>query len=94
MSAQQQKQWVPLESNPEVLNGFLHTLGAPESVSFADVYSVDLLEFVPRPALALVLLFPITAHTERVERNVVPSEQVPDVYFCKQTIGTLVDAQA
>jgi Ubiquitin carboxyl-terminal hydrolase, family 1 len=36
------KRWVPLESNPDVLNVFAKSIGAPASLwSFCDVYGMD-----------------------------------------------------
>ncbi|KAA8499469.1 Ubiquitin carboxyl-terminal hydrolase isozyme L3 [Porphyridium purpureum] len=82
-------QWVPLESNPDVLTSFLEKLGVDGDAAFADVYSIDLLEFVPRPVLALVLLYPLTPQTGRAgDRRVLVQDQVPEgLFFCKQTIG-------
>ena len=51
--------WVPLESNPDMLNKFAHGLGLPENYGFVDVYGIDedLLAFVPSPRLGVTLLF-------------------------------------
>lgn len=55
--------WLPLESNPEILNGFMQRVGVEGSFSFADVLGLepDLLQYVPQPTLAVCLLFPSKA---------------------------------
>ncbi|KAH8696094.1 ubiquitin C-terminal hydrolase L3 [Talaromyces proteolyticus] len=57
------KAFVPLENNPEVMSHLVHQLGLPETFGFTDVFSIDepdLLAFVPRPANALLLVFPVS----------------------------------
>jgi ubiquitin carboxyl-terminal hydrolase L3 len=59
--------FVPLEANPPVLTALLHRLGLAPSLALHDVFSVtdpDLLAFVPRPAHALLLVFPTSAAYE------------------------------
>jgi ubiquitin carboxyl-terminal hydrolase L3 len=93
---QKRKYYMPLESNPIVFNRLIRRLGVP-SLSFFDVFSVDdpdLLAFVPRPALALILVAPTSkAYEEQVKKE--ESKRVPyegfgdgeDVVWFKQTIG-------
>lgn len=84
------------ENNPEVLTTLIHKLGLSSSLSFHDVFSLDdpsLLAFIPRPALALLLVFPVSASYEslrEVEDSPLPqySSYGPgeEVLWFKQTI--------
>ncbi|KAL2189643.1 cysteine proteinase [Thermothelomyces heterothallicus CBS 203.75] len=59
--------FVPLEANPELMTNLLHTLGLSRSLAVHDVYSLtepSLLAFIPRPAHALLLVFPVSAAYE------------------------------
>lgn len=65
------KHFIPLESNPEVFTELVHRLGVSGQLCFQDVYSLtdtELLASLPRPAYALVLVFPAAeAYWEKVE---------------------------
>ena len=75
----------------------LHNLGLSPTLSFHDVFSIsdpDLLAFVPRPAHALLLVFPVSKTYETFRRDEDASK--PDykrsgpgeeVIWYKQTIG-------
>ena len=85
--------WLPLESNPEVLNPFIRRLGVPEDVAFCDVFGLDpeLLMMVPQPCFALCLLFPspkISPVRRQELREKVASEggakRPSDVFFIQQ----------
>lgn len=59
--------FVPLEANPQLMSDLLHRLGLSQELAVHDVYSLhdaDMLAFVPRPALALLLVFPVSAAYE------------------------------
>lgn len=59
--------FIPLEANPPLLTALLHTLGLSPALAIHDVYSLtepSLLSFIPRPALALLLVFPVSAAYE------------------------------
>lgn len=82
------KQWVPLESNPDVLTRFGHALGLPSSLSFTDVWGLDLLDIVPAPRHAVLLLFPLTPRiNERSATLEVDADDTDIPFFCKQTIS-------
>lgn len=90
------KHYIPLESNPDLFTQLVHKLGVSRSLAFVDVLSIDdpdLLAFIPRPALALVLVFP----TSDVYENEITKEDAikaeysgrgeEDVIWFKQTIN-------
>ena len=55
--------FIPLEANPQLMTTLLQKLGVSPALAVHDVYSLhdpDLLAFVPRPALALLLVFPVS----------------------------------
>ncbi|KAF2736107.1 cysteine proteinase [Polyplosphaeria fusca] len=91
------KRFVPLENNPEVMSSLVHKLGLSQKLAFHDVFSIDepeLLAFVPRPALALLLIFPVSETYERfrVQEDKDRVEYTgcgpdEDVVWYKQTIG-------
>ncbi|EFX02690.1 ubiquitin c-terminal hydrolase l3 [Grosmannia clavigera kw1407] len=60
--------FVPLEANPELMTDLLHSLGVATTLAIHDVFSLtepDMLAFVPRPAMALLLVFPISEAYEK-----------------------------
>ncbi|OBT70735.1 hypothetical protein VF21_10269 [Pseudogymnoascus sp. 05NY08] len=66
------KTFVPLENNPQVMTHLLHNLGLSPSLSLHDVFSLsdpEMLAFVPRPASALLLVFPVSEGYERYRRE-------------------------
>jgi len=84
------QKWIPLESNPQVLNKYVHNLGMDAGWNFVDVYGLDpdLLCMVPRPCAAVVLLFP--DNTEQINSQDIgdlASDFPSTLYYTKQTIG-------
>lgn len=91
------KSYIPLECNPELFTHLIHKLGVSSTVAFHDVLSIDdpdLLAFIPRPALALILVFPTSAtyeeqkaHEEASKDNYHGSGEGESVMWFKQTIN-------
>eukprot|EP01132_Coremiostelium_polycephalum_P006149 gene6149-7659_t len=92
---EKQKNWVPLEANPEVMTQFMQNLGVSTDWQFVDIYGIDpeLLEMVPKTLAAVILLFPITQSYEekryKLEDEITEKGQTlsDKVYFMKQYIG-------
>ncbi|KAF8463500.1 hypothetical protein BDZ91DRAFT_731749 [Kalaharituber pfeilii] len=94
--AKGRKAFIPLECNPEVMTALVQKLGVSTNLAFHDVYSIDepeLLSFVPRPAYALLLVFPVTEKYEK-DKRAEEANRSPytgrgdgeDVIWFKQTI--------
>jgi len=90
------KQWVPLESNPEVLNEYASQLGLNiQELAFCDVWGLDdeLLDAVPKPVCAVLMLYPITEKSEKAmedeEKRLAQSGQEVSsrVFYMRQTIS-------
>lgn len=82
-----QTRWLPLESNPEVMNKYLRQLGVKKDWEFVDVFTFDqeMLSLIPRPVVAVLLLFPLS---EQSQGTAIGKEvEAPEVYFIKQSIG-------
>jgi ubiquitin carboxyl-terminal hydrolase L3 len=79
------------------MTSLVHNLGLSKKLAFHDVFSIDdpdLLAFVPRPAYALLLIFPVSETYEdfRVQEDKERQEYEghgpeEDVLWYKQTIG-------
>lgn len=90
------KHFIPLESDPGILS-LSHELGVSPSLVFQDVLSIDdreLLVFVPRPVLALVLVFLSSLDYEssvkkedESKQNYIESGEDDGVLWFQQTIN-------
>jgi len=84
--------WVPIESNPEVMTEFLSAIGVGDEWGVVDVIGLDeeLLQFMPSPVLSLILLFPVNEDdnqsTEHTNQEVTDDKESA-VYFMRQTIN-------
>ena len=75
--------FIPLEANPPVMTGLLHRLGVAPTLAVHDVFSLtefDMLAFVPRPAMALLLVFPIS---ETYEKHRIAEDADRELYLGK-----------
>jgi len=92
------KQGFPLESNPDVMQTYVQTLGVDMSIlQFHDVLSTEewALEMIPNPVFGVLMLFPIKPASEEARNEekarILANEQSnpvsPNVYYMKQTVG-------
>ena len=66
------KHFIPLESDPPVLNDLMYGLGVSGCLAFTDVWSIDdpvQLSSISRPVYALILVLPTCAEYERHRRS-------------------------
>ena len=100
MSEESENQrWLPIESNPEVMNKFLHNCGLPKDQwAVTDVFGLDepLLAMLPQPVLSLMLLFPINdryteyCNEQEEAMKTSPKETAKSLYYMKQTISNAI----
>jgi ubiquitin carboxyl-terminal hydrolase L3 len=93
--SKKRKNWLPLESNPDLMTKYVHALGVDKKYVFHEVMGVDemMLGMVPQPVFAVLMLFPISkaseAHRASEEAALLDKPQTvnPGVYHVKQVIG-------
>ncbi|KPJ16639.1 Ubiquitin carboxyl-terminal hydrolase isozyme L3 [Papilio machaon] len=86
---------IPLESNPEVMNKFLQKLGVPSKWNIVDVMGLEpeMLSWVPRPVLSVMLLFPVSdayeEHKQKEENEILSKGQevTNNIFYMKQNIS-------
>lgn len=65
---QENSNWKPLESNPQVINDYISTLGFDATnFMFQDIFSVEewAQDMIQKPCLGLMFIFPITEISEK-----------------------------
>ncbi|KAL1925729.1 uncharacterized protein VTP21DRAFT_612 [Calcarisporiella thermophila] len=87
--------WLPLESNPQVMNEYVYKLGISKEWAYTDIWGLDeeLLDLLPQPVIAVIMLFPVTEkylayrrqEDERIGQQA--SALSHDIVFFKQTIS-------
>ncbi|XP_044731459.1 ubiquitin carboxyl-terminal hydrolase [Chrysoperla carnea] len=82
--------WLPLESNPDVMNKYLQNLGVSEKWNIVDVFGLEeeALQWIPRPTLGLILLYPVNEQSEQRHAEEKTDEQKisPKVLYLKQYV--------
>ncbi|XP_023949033.1 ubiquitin carboxyl-terminal hydrolase isozyme L3 [Bicyclus anynana] len=86
---------IPLESNPDVMNKFLQKLGVPTKWGIVDVMGLEpeMLTWVPKPVVAVTLLFPISEayeqHKKKEESEILTKGQEvsANLFYMKQNIS-------
>ena len=83
--------WMPLESNPEVINKFITKMGLKlQLFNFQELLSIEewAQEMLPKPCLGIMLLFeqtPVQVDFKKNQKETLNPENVPkDVFFMKQ----------
>ena len=85
--------WLPLESNPEVFNDYLHGLGVSSSIGVTECFGLtpDLMAFVPQPVRAVILTYPYDDEKESARSDALKDldapSAIPEVYYLKQLVG-------
>lgn len=88
---------LPMESNPDTMNKYLQKLGVSEKWRIVDVIGLEgeALGWVPRPVLALILLFPLSdayeQHRAQEETDILKkgTEAPKDVFHLKQVLSNI-----
>jgi ubiquitin carboxyl-terminal hydrolase L3 len=78
------KQWLPLESNPELFTQYAISLGLkPNSIVFHDLLAMEpwALDMIPKPVHAAIFLFPLGSDSHAAP------ESSDSCWFTEQTIG-------
>lgn len=86
-----------MESNPEIMNKYLAKLGVSDKWRMVDVIGLEgeALSWVPRPVLALVLLFPLSdayeQHRTEEESELAQKNPQPpkDVFHLRQVLSNI-----
>ncbi|KZM25027.1 ubiquitin-specific protease [Ascochyta rabiei] len=84
------KRWMS-ENNPDVMNQLAATLGLSAELQFYDVYSLDepeLLAHIPHPALALLVIIPLTSAWDR-SRKVEDAEKAAEFIMPNSSLAEI-----
>lgn len=89
--AGQNENWMPLESNPEVINPYIEKMGLRlDQFAFTEMLSTEewALEMIPKPAVGILFLYeetPVQQEFKQAQSASLKPEEVPaNVFFMKQ----------
>jgi len=92
-SKKRKKNWMPLESNPDIMNKYVKQLGVANA-EFVELFAFEpeCLDFIPQPALAVLVLFPLSDKEKKrraEQKSASDSKSNADkkMYFVKQTVS-------
>lgn len=88
---------LPMESNPETMSKYLHYLGVSDKWRMVDVIGLEgeALSWVPRPVLAVILLFPMSEAyekhrtTQEIELQKKKEQTPVDIFHLKQVMSDI-----
>lgn len=87
----EENNWMPLESNPEVVNPFIQKMGLKTDLySFQEMLAIEewALEMIPQPVLGVMMLYQITpvqtAFTNQEADSLDPTSVPADMFYMKQ----------
>lgn len=77
-------EWIPMESNPQVMNSFLHKVGVKPHIQVVDVFGFDeeLLNMIEGQVEGLLLCYPLRGQAQ----GTVDEDAKEKLYFMRQTI--------
>jgi ubiquitin carboxyl-terminal hydrolase L3 len=87
MQYEKNSKWFPLESNPQLLNQYIERLGFDTAqYQLIDIFSTEewALNMIPRPVVAVILLYPLTDVQNEHAMMEETSRNVKDLWFIKQ----------
>lgn len=77
--------WPPLESDPQIFSDYIQSIGADSSISFQEIYSLDYKEMqvIESPVYAVVISYERAVPYQLNQNNFKESNYVP--FYMKQT---------
>ena len=83
--------WCTIESDPGVFSELIQTFGIKE-ISVEEIYDLDLLQLAKEASYGLIFLFKWRQETDSL--TIIPSDNLPDLFFAKQIVQNACATQA